>query len=142
MKNWFYINTSLIKAFFILIFAGIFLDALPQDPEVTIPSYSATAHIMSVLLLMFSLLSIRYIKGNSPVLNTWGYIWRYLITLTFTFILLMLISKSILRIDVSAETSELSQLICLFLTPIVVWLFFCNERIEYVKKVAMYFRGM
>ena len=142
MKEWFNKETSLVKAFFTLTFVFLIVDALPQDPNFPNPSYSVLAYVMSAILLAFTLLCIRYIRGNDPILNVLGYIWRYLITLTFTIALLALVSKLILRINIGAETSEIGQLISLFLIPIVVWLFFCKERIEYLKKLTMYFKGM
>jgi len=142
LKDWFNKETSLVQAFFTLTFVFLIFDALPQDPDFPTPSYSILAYVMSAILLAFTLLCIRYIRGNDPILNTWGYVWRYLVTLISTLLLLALVSKSILRISVGAETSEISQLISLLLTPIVVWLFFCKERIKYLRNIVMYFKGV
>jgi len=120
----------------------VILDALPQDPDFPTPSYSVLAYVMSGILLAFTLTCIRYIRVNDPILNTWGYIWRYIVTFIFTLFLSTLLNMTALRLNVGAENSVITQLLFLLVTPIVVWLFFRKERIEYLKKVVMYLKGM
>lgn len=142
LKDWLHKETSLVQTFFILIFVYLMLDALPQDPEVPMPSYSVLVYILSVVSLALSLLCIRYIRGNNPVLYNVGYIWRYVVTSSFTFLIFALLSNFILRVNIVDIPTEINLLFTLLLTPIVVWMFFCKERIEFLKKVIVYFKGM
>ena len=151
MMIWINEEAPLLKAWFILMLVLILPNLIFKDPNIQAQSYSILDYILSAILLFFILVCVRYIRGkkvevNKPPygeinLNTWGYIWRTFVAYIFNMVF-VLGAVYLFTGETNPLGSIFNQILIILATPFVIWVLFCKERINFIKKAIMYLRGM
>lgn len=136
MKKWIYKESNLLTAWAVIATLSVLFSFLPSDTQVT-QGYTTSEHLVWSLVWLYPLACIRYIKGEQQ-LGVWGYIWRLYICTVIIFLFLMLVFSG----SQPTEDLILKRVFIILSIPVTVWLLFCPNRIQFIKNLIMYFRGM
>ena len=153
MKDWIVEEASLIKAGFIYSSLMILLALNPGSENIgsEVGSSLIIEALTAACLPFYFVLCIRYIKGSTKTSNkppyhqtpltVWDYVWRAFVAMWVTTIPLTFILT--IWPDVIRNTHWLIvTMITLIEVPIVILVLFCSDRIAFLKKMFLFFKGI